>query len=341
MMLEWLVFGATFAVSVVATWLVTRYALHRRILDHPSARGLHDQATPRGGGAAIGLTASAALLGFYACDLGGWFATPVPIAIGIAYGALGWFDDHASLPIVPRLLAQLVFAGVFVVVGGAGLVQPLVAIAALPVWIAQLVVIVAIAGFVNVFNFMDGADGYAAGASVAALASGAVIATLAGERDVLLATVTLGAAAAGFLVWNWQPARIFMGDVGSYFLGFEFCALTASDVLAGRGAWLWLILLAPFITDGVLTLTRRILRRERFWRAHRTHAYQVLILSGCSHATVSTGIIVLTLVVLAPVALYARLQPAVAPVLTAAVYGLNGMLWLAAQRRPGNVTTST
>tara|TARA_R110002096_G_scaffold2741_27_gene14190 strand:+ start:2510 stop:3535 length:1026 start_codon:yes stop_codon:yes gene_type:complete len=341
MMFEWLVFGATFAASVVATWLVTRYALHRRILDHPSARGLHEQATPRGGGAAIGLTASAALLGLHACGLGGWFATPALIAIGIAYGALGWFDDHTRLPIAPRLLAQLVFAGVFVAVSGAGLAQPLAAITALPGWLAQLVVVVAIAGFVNVFNFMDGADGYAAGATVAALAGGGAIAALTGERDVLLVTVTLSAAAAGFLVWNWQPARIFMGDVGSYFLGFQFCALTAWDVLAGRGAWLWLILLAPFITDGVLTLTRRILRREHFWRAHRTHAYQVLILSGLGHATVSTGIIVLTLVVLAPVALYARLQPALAPVLAAAVYGLNGMLWLAVQRRPGNVTTST
>lgn len=340
-MLELLVFAATFAASVAATWLVKRYALQRRILDHPSARGLHGQATPRGGGAAILLTASATLLGLHGFGLGGWFTTPALIAVAAAYGVLGWLDDHRSLPIAPRLLAQLAFAAVFVTISGAGLADPLAAITALPVWCAQIVVVVAVAGFVNLFNFMDGADGYAGGVTVAALASGAVVATLTGDHDLLLVTLTLCAAAAGFLVWNWHPARIFMGDVGSYFLGFQFAALTARDVLAGHGAWLWVILLAPFITDGLLTLTRRIWRRERFWRAHRTHAYQVLILSGYSHATVSAGIIALTLGVLAPVALLARAQPAFALSLTAAVYGFNGMLWLAAQRRPRNVTTST
>lgn len=341
MTLELLVIVTTFGASVVATWFVKHYALQRRILDHPSARGLHEQATPRGGGAAILLTASAALLGLHAFGLGGWFAMPALIAIGAAYGVLGWIDDHRSLPIAPRLLAQFALAALFASFSGSGLADLLAGFAGLPAWFALTVVVVAVAGFVNVFNFMDGADGYAGGVSVAALASGAVVAMLTADHELLLATLALGAAAAGFLVWNWQPARIFMGDVGSYFLGFQFCTLAARDVLEGHGAWLWAILLAPFITDGALTLARRIGRRERFWRAHRTHAYQVLILSGYSHAAVSTGIVVFTLGVLAPVALWARLQPAFALALTAAVYGLNGMLWVAAQRRPRNVTTST
>ena len=341
MMLELLVFVTTFGASVVATWLVKRYALRHRILDHPSARGLHEQATPRGGGAAIMLTASAALLGLHAFGLGGSYAMPALIVVGAAYGILGWIDDHRSLPIAPRLLVQLALAAAFVMFCAPGLAGPLAGLTGLSAWFALPVVVVAVAGFVNVFNFMDGADGYAGGVTVAALAGGAVVATLTGDHELLLATLALGAAAAGFLVWNWQPARIFMGDVGSYFLGFQFCALAARDVLAGHGAWLWVILLAPFITDGALTLARRIWRRERFWRAHRTHAYQVLILSGFSHAAVSTGVVVITLGVLAPVALWARVQPAFALALTAAVYGLNGMLWLAAQRRPRNVTTST
>lgn len=336
-----LVAATTFGASVIATRLVERYALQRRILDHPSERGLHHAATPRGGGAAILLAASIALLGLNASGAGGWFASPALIGIAAAYGALGWLDDHHSLAITPRLLAQLLFAAGFVAVCGDGLVNPLVSVTALPAWFLGGIVIVAVAGFVNVFNFMDGADGYAGGAALAALAGGAIVAHVTGDRELLLTTLTLGAAVAGFLVWNWHPARIFMGDVGSYFLGFEFCALTARDVIEGYGAYLWLILLAPFITDGVLTLARRIWRRERFWRAHRTHAYQVLILSGLSHATVSAGIVTLTLAVLAPTALLTRLQPAFALPLTAVVYGLNGMLWLAAQRRPGNVTTST
>ncbi len=341
MMLELLLLATTFGASVGVTWLVKRYAEQHRILDHPSARGLHEQATPRGGGAAILLTASAALLGLHALGLGGWLSTPTPVAIGVAYGVLGWIDDHRSLPIAPRLLAQLALGWVFAICAGSGLADPLAALFGLPVWLLLFVVAVAVAGGVNVFNFMDGADGYAGGAAVAALAGGAVIAMLTGDQELLLATLAPGAAAAGFLVWNWQPARIFMGDVGSYFLGFQFCALAARDVLAGHGAWLWAILLAPFITDGALTLARRVWRRERFWRAHRTHAYQVLILSGYSHAAVSTGVIALIVGVLAPAALYVRLQPASALHVAAAVYALNGMLWLAAQRRPRNVTTST
>ncbi|MGR9091494.1 MAG: MraY family glycosyltransferase [Gammaproteobacteria bacterium] len=340
MTLALLVFCATFGSGVISTWLVERYARHRRLLDHPSERGLHDQATPRGGGAAILLTVSGALIVLHGFGLAGWFGTPLLIAVGIAYGALGWLDDHSSLPIVPRLLAQFVFASVFVAANGAGLLAPVTAMIDLPDWLGLFIVVVAIAGFVNLFNFMDGADGYAGGVTVAATASGAVIAGLTGDHDTLLATLAIAGAATGFLVWNWQPARIFMGDVGSYFLGFQFCALTAHDVLAGRGAWVWIILLAPFITDGVLTLGRRVWRRERFWRAHRAHAYQVLILSGLSHARVCVAITTLTVCVLAPVAMIARLQPSHALTLTAAVYGLNVMLWLAAQRRSRNVTTS-
>lgn len=331
---------ATFATGIVATWLVERYALQRQILDQPSARGLHARATPRGGGAAILLVVSATLLALHGFGLAGWFAQPAVIVVGIAFGLLGWLDDHSSVPIAPRLLAQIAFAAVFVIVAGAVLVAPLVAITGMPVWLVQLVVVVAIAGFVNLFNFMDGADGYAGGVTVAAMTSGAVIAMLTGDHDLLLMTLAVAGATAGFLVRNWQPAHIFMGDVGSYFLGFQCCLLAAYDVLAGRGVWVWAILLAPFITDGVLTLARRMWRRERFWRAHRTHAYQVLILSGLSHACVSAAIVVLTLFVLAPAALFARVQPSLAIMLTAAVYGLNVMLWLAAQRRSRNVSTN-
>jgi UDP-N-acetylmuramyl pentapeptide phosphotransferase/UDP-N-acetylglucosamine-1-phosphate transferase len=124
-----------------------------------------------------------------------------------------------------------------------------------------------------------------------------------------------------------------MGDVGSYFLGFQFAALILQGATNGSGAPVWLILLAPFITDATLTLLRRIVTREKWWEAHRTHLYQRLIMNGWSHARVCFALLAITAVILAPAAVVAVRIPSFAPGATVAVYLLTAIIWVAVTLR--------
>jgi UDP-N-acetylmuramyl pentapeptide phosphotransferase/UDP-N-acetylglucosamine-1-phosphate transferase len=137
----------------------------------------------------------------------------------------------------------------------------------------------------NLFNFMDGSDGLAGGMALFGFATYAVAAAVGGAGDLLLVSACLAAAAGAFLVFNFAPARIFMGDVGSVPLGF----LAAALGLAGwqRGVWpVWfpLLVFSPFVVDATVTLMRRAWRRERVWQAHREHYYQRMVRSGLGHA---------------------------------------------------------
>jgi Fuc2NAc and GlcNAc transferase len=187
--------------------------------------------------------------------------------------------------------------------------------------------VVAVIWLVNLYNFMDGSDGFAAGAGVAAAGSGALIAASIGAQDMMLLTTGLAGSTAGFLIWNWQPARIFMGDVGSYFLGFAICALCGLDIIEGRGPWLWLILLSPFITDATFTLGWRLTQRKHWSEAHRTHVYQRLILSGRTDAGVALALIVVTFALLAPMAWCAARWPAYGLIIASAVYAFTAIMW--------------
>jgi len=150
---------------------------------------------------------------------------------------------------------------------------------------------------INAVNFMDGSDGFAAVEGISVAAGYAIVASRLGEPEIVFPglevfALLLASALAGFLVWNWAPARIFMGDTGSIPLGFIF-GLFALD-LALRGAWqAALILPLYFVVDATLTLLRRIARRERFWEAHREHAYQRAILAGATHSDVAVRLAIL------------------------------------------------
>jgi Fuc2NAc and GlcNAc transferase len=319
-----------FAASALLTGLVRRYALARAVLDIPNERSLHTVPTPRGGGLAIVVVVG---LVHAACVVGGL----LPLASGSAWGgaalllaALGWADDRRPLPARTRLFIQVALAFVaLAVITGASPAGAL--------WQAVAVVFggVAFVWFVNLYNFMDGADGLAAiQATVAAGALG-MLAAIDGDTGVAAVALALAGASAGFLRWNRAPARIFLGDVGSYFLG-GYLGLLACHLLAGGDAvWHWLILLAPFITDASLTLVRRILAGERWWAAHRTHAYQQLVTAGWSHKKLARAFLALCLLLML-LALAAFRRPALAPWLALLAYGLTGTIWamILRQRRP-------
>ncbi len=250
-----------FLVAATGTWLARRYAIRRQLVDQPGERRSHSTATPRGGGIAIvvALLLAAAVLGTRVPAERELFAA---FGIGLVLVAgVGWWDDHRPLPAAWRLLVHLLAALVFAAAlhrQGAPVWQVLLAIVAVPV-------------LVNVWNFMDGIDGLAV--SQALLAAVAAAFFLTGPWSWLAAA--LFAACCGFLPFNFPRARIFLGDVGSGALGFALAALMS--LAPGRGevtSWLFLLPLAAFLVDAGFTLATRILRGERWWTPHVTHAYQ-------------------------------------------------------------------
>ena len=230
-------------------------------VDRPNARSLHDRPTPRIGGLAL---FPGAVLGCLAAGL--WDGDSL-LLLGLAgfLFFLSIFDDWRSLPVMLRFGAHLLAAGLlaFGLVGSS---------------LVALVAALAVAWMTNLFNFMDGANGLAGGMAaigfaVFGLAFGAPTASYA-----------LTGAALGFLVFNFDPARVFLGDAGSIPLGFLAGGLGLLGVVKGQWPW-WFPLLAfsPFVVDATVTLLRRALRRERVWTAHREHYYQRLVRMGWSH----------------------------------------------------------
>lgn len=282
--------------SGVLTSLVRRQAVATAVLDFPNERSLHQVPTARGGGIALAVV----VLGVLAW-LGWSGLLPAAQVVGLAGGAslvalVGWVDDVRSLPSHIRAIAQTVAAGWFLwwtggmetlVIGGRTLALG-------PAGTA--LALVAIVWSINLYNFMDGIDGIAGGQAVVAGGFAAVL--LAGVAPGLsLLSAAIAGASLGFLAWNWSPARIFMGDVGSGLLGFLFAALALLSERGGGAPLLsWLLFGGVFIFDATVTLVRRIARGERWYAAHRNHAYQRAVRSGWSHARVSSGVIGLSAV---------------------------------------------
>ena len=260
----------------------------RAVLDRPNERSLHAAPIPRGGGIAVIAAILLASLGFSQLAPTPTISRPVMVG-AVLLAAVSWIDDLRSLPPAVRLAVQLVAIGLVLRAGlPAGLVfqgwlsPTLDGVAAALLWL----------WFINLFNFMDGIDGLA-GSEAAAIGLGLSLfaAIGAGHDPGLMALgAAIAAAAIGFLVWNWAPARIFLGDVGSVPLGYlvGFLLLDA----AARGHWkMALILPLYFLADATITLIRRLLRGERVWQAHREHFYQRAVQRGLGHAAVVRRVI--------------------------------------------------
>ncbi|MEI9987428.1 MAG: glycosyltransferase family 4 protein [Aliidongia sp.] len=270
-------------VSAAATGVVLWWLRHRQILDHPNGRSSHDRPTPRGGGLAVVPLVALCWVALSLLNMAP-LATLGGLAAAIGLAVLSWRDDRASLPVRIRLAAQCVAVaiGVAFLPGGGHVFQGL-----LPPWLDMLATGVLWVWFVNLFNFMDGIDGITAGETVTIGLGVALIALAASdfESGAVLLGLSIAAAALGFLVWNWHPAKLFLGDVGSIPLGFLLGWLLLG--LAGTGAWApALILPLYYLVDATLTLLYRILRLQRFWQAHREHFYQRSVQRGYSHSAV-------------------------------------------------------
>jgi UDP-N-acetylmuramyl pentapeptide phosphotransferase/UDP-N-acetylglucosamine-1-phosphate transferase len=327
-----------FAASALGAAAFRRWALRRAFLDVPNARSSHVRPTPRGGGVAIVL---GFVLGLLIWRLGGESLSLSPRALGWLAGALlvagvSFVDDLSSLPAWLRLLAHVLGALLLTLAGVQERDMPLMV--ALPlafVWVALVT---------NIYNFMDGIDGLAGAQAVVAGTALAVAGAIVGNPLVSGAGALIAAASAGFLVHNVpSPARLFMGDVGSTFLGFNFAGLTLLGNLGVGGGRLPLefgiVVLAPFLFDGLVTLGRRIVRGERWFEAHRSHYYQRLVSRGLGHGQV-TGLYVGLAVVsgvagLAGLAVDQPLRQALVLVAYAPMLLVVGLVWrLEAARHP-------
>jgi Fuc2NAc and GlcNAc transferase len=286
---------AVFATAYALTAWVRRYAVER-LLDIPNARSSHALPTPRGGGLAIVLAFAMGATALYFLQVlsGPEFAGL--LGGGLTVAAIGFLDDHRHVPARYRLLAH-VAASIWLLAWRQGWPPAN--------WLEYGATLLFLVWMLNLFNFMDGIDGLAAG-ETAFIASAASLLLLVGGGAALghiLATVLLGCAAAGFLGWNWPPAKIFMGDAGSGFLGFMTGALAISASSQGKlPLAAWLILAGAFFADASFTLLRRMATGQRWTQAHRSHAYQRAAILYGGHRVVALGFLAIGLFWLLPLA---------------------------------------
>ena len=301
---------AAFVLALALTALVRRHALAHGVLDIPNDRSSHRVPTPRGGGIAIALATLAAsifLLWRGALDLE-LFAALTGGGSVVAF--VGYLDDRRPLSARIRLAAHLGAAlWALLWLGGLPPMRFGAQIVSLG-WAGYIVGALGIAWTVNLFNFMDGIDGIAASEAVFIAWGAALLALVLQQIGVPAMAMAFGAVCCGFLVWNWPPAKIFMGDVGSGYLGYVLVVL-ALGASRGNPAALavWVILGGIFFCDAFVTLMRRFARGERVDQAHRSHAYQWLAQRWGSHRSVTLTVLCVNLLWLLPCAWFAAGHP--------------------------------
>jgi len=298
-----IVFAASMLAAALLTKLVIVLARARGIMDVPNSRSSHTSPTPRGGGLAVAavIVAGAVLIALYADKAAPMVVLSALIAILLA--AVGYVDDARGLPALPRFGVHACAALALVVVAAQSLASNRL-LPDVPLAVELGLLALAIMWSINLFNFMDGIDGIAASQAIFVSVSSASLMML-GDLDSVWRSVAIltAGASAGFLWWNWPPAKIFMGDVGSGFLGFWLAALAIGSHAAGTlPIWTSLILSALFVADATATLVRRLLSGERVYEAHRSHAYQILSRKWSSHLRVTSLLWVINLCVLLPLA---------------------------------------
>lgn len=314
--------------SVILSWAATGLVLNaltdRRHFVPPNERSMHVVPTPVGGG--IGIMASIMLL----WPLWNWpmpFAHKIVLAMALLLAVVSWIDDIRHLWPVTRIATH----AVAVAIGLALVPDTMHVMQDVPIWFERLVIGVAWLWFVNLTNFMDGIDGIAASEAIAVSLGYAGVTTIAGiDKSLEPLALVIAGSAAGYLVWNWHPARIFMGDVGSiplgFLLGWLMIDLAFHDQVAAA-----LILPMYFLADATLTLLRRIVAGERPWQPHRSHFYQRAVQGGAKQDVVVLRVTVVNtaLILLAILSVKAPFAATVAAIAVTAA--LLASLWMSAR----------
>lgn len=285
---------ATAAAGFGAVPFAIRLLAGSRVMDVPNARSSHTQPTPRGGGIGILLPWMVGMaVGIWTGDVPG---TGFPAALMVGVGGMaiiGFIDDVRSLPALPRLIAEGALVALCLGVSGASVTElALPGIGAVDLGpLGPVVAWLFVVGFTNMFNFMDGINGIAGFQTLIGAAGLAFLGASSGDPSVLVPMALLSGSAVGFLFFNFPRASVFMGDVGSLPIGFAL-AMGVLRVHGGGGEgglplWIPVLTIWPFLFDATYTLINRTLRKRNPFRAHRSHAYQRLVVSGWSHVRVT------------------------------------------------------
>lgn len=280
---------AGFVLSWILTYQVRRVALAHGLLDYPNSRSSHVQPTPRAGGLSVVVAVTGGLVWLLFVDVQAADLAVVLIGGGLAVAVVGLLDDRGSVSVPVRIATHTVCAALAAYVLD-GLPKLLIGERLVDLGVyGYVLAILAIVWTLNLFNFMDGIDGIAASEAVFIAGGSSLIMWSTGTLGVESLVASLVAAASlGFLLWNWPPAKIFMGDVGSSYLGYVIAVLALSSGRANpTSLYVWLILGGMFFVDATVTLGRRLLRGERVYQAHRSHAYQRLARKWDSHLRVT------------------------------------------------------
>ncbi|HEY2400293.1 MAG TPA: glycosyltransferase family 4 protein [Steroidobacteraceae bacterium] len=307
----YLVSLAPLPVAFLLTFVMRRISLERGLMDVPNERSSHAIPTPRGGGVAIvigSIVAFAVLSAVGAVDFRLFAALT---GGGVAVAAVGLIDDRRALSARVRLVVHSAAALWALAWLGEPCRPHPGGLGSVPEVAAYVVAGLGIVWTLNLYNFMDGIDGIAASEAVFVSWAGALLVLLTGGSPSVAATaLAFGSACWGFLLWNWPPAKIFMGDVGSGYLGYMIAVLALA---ASRDSPLslctWLILGGAFFVDATVTLAHRLLRGEQVYEAHRSHAYQWLARRWGSHKSVTLTVIALNVLWLLPCAIFSAFYP--------------------------------
>jgi UDP-N-acetylmuramyl pentapeptide phosphotransferase/UDP-N-acetylglucosamine-1-phosphate transferase len=273
-----------FALSALATHRLARVGSRRWLLDHPNERSLHHRPTPRSGGLAIALAMLVGGVGVGVLTMQSdhllWLGVGSLIIVTVSFrDDLSHVHPAVRISVHPLVGLMLVFAGFEIQsVALPGVRWPLFS------WLAVIATCLYVAWLINLYNFMDGMDGFAGGMAVFGFGTFAVLGGLAGQAVFAGLSGVIAAAAGGFLLFNFPPARIFMGDAGSSLLGFLAAGLSLWAAVEGIfPLWIAILVFSPFIVDATVTLGRRLWGRERVWQAHKSHCYQRLVQLGWGH----------------------------------------------------------
>lgn len=299
----WLLPAAGAASFILTAWL-RQYALTRSLMDVPNARSSHSVPTPRGGGVAIVVVFLGVLCAMYAQSLVASSAFFAVAGAGALIAVIGFMDDHGHIAARWRLLGHFAAAAWLLFwIGG----LPVVEIGGGTFdlgWFGHVLAAFYLVWLLNLYNFMDGIDGIASVEAICVCLGACLLYWLSGATDLFWGPLLLAASVAGFLFWNFPPARIFMGDAGSGFLGIVLGGLSLQAAwVSAELLWAWLILLGVFIVDATFTLFRRLLRGDKVYEAHRSHAYQFASRRFGRHLPVTVAVGAINLLWLLPIAI--------------------------------------
>ncbi len=309
----WLLLVGAFLIAFFVTRLVLFYAPRWGLMDIPNERSSHAFSTPKGGGLGLVVAFIAALFGLWAAGTLPQSAMIALVGGGLPVAAIGFVDDRGHVAVSLRLFIHALAA--------AWALAWLDGMPALPIGdraldfglLGPALGLLFIVWLLNLYNFMDGIDGIAGAEAVTVAGGAALLYLLFGNGGFWQGPAILVASTAGFLVWNWPPAGIFMGDVGSGFVGFVLAVFALGPAGNALNPWVWGVLLGVFLVDATYTLVRRLLSGQRVSQAHRTHAYQHAARRFKSHRTVTLAVAGINLLWLLPLAACAAKWPGQGP----------------------------